>query len=125
MSDGAFETAKYKTNKDLVVPIRIQPETLTLTLAGTANTAASGEFTLGAPSAQSGGSKRRIGINARTVTVALTADGTGVNAGMKIGSKIRLPVFAEATWDAYTKGSTGTYKGIACKYAGHSDENVV
>lgn len=125
MSSGEFNYVKYETNKGLVVPVKIQPETLTLTLNSVANTGGTGTITVGAPSARVGGSKKQIGINARTVTVRLTADGTGENAQMKKGSLIRLPVFLAATYDAYTKGDVGTYKGIAVEYAGHSAENVV
>lgn len=125
MSTGKFDYAKYETNDGLVVPVKIQPETLTLTLNSVANAQGSGSLTPFLPSARVGGSKKQIGINARTVTVRLTADGAGENAGMKSGSLIRLPVFLPATYAAYSKGDVGTYKGIACEYAGHSAENVV
>lgn len=125
MSDGPFSYVKYETNDGLIVPIKIQPETEGLVLDSVTNTGATGSLTPGAPSAKVSGSKRSIGINARTVTVRLTADGSGANAGMKQGSLIRLPVFTPTSYAAYSKGNTGTYKGIACEFAGHSAENVV
>jgi|SRR3972149_183757 len=88
MSSGAFVVSKYSSNTlGTIHPIRIQPETLALTLGGTANAAATGTAVL--PSAQVSKSRRAIGINARTVTIKFVA-GT-VPTGYKADSPITVP----------------------------------
>jgi len=72
MSAGTFTTALYSSDvTGNIHRIRIQPETLGLSLGGTANASASGTAVL--PSAQVSKGKRSIGINARTVTVKFAA----------------------------------------------------
>lgn len=67
MSAGAFTVSTYEsTATGNVHPIRVQPETLQITLGGTANAGAAGTAQL--PSAQVSQSKRSLGINARTIT---------------------------------------------------------
>jgi len=88
MSAGVFETHLYSSNvTGTIHPIRIQPETLALSLGGTANAAATGTAVL--PSAQVSKGKRSIGINARTVTVKF-ADGDEPD-GYKPNSPITVP----------------------------------
>lgn len=121
MSAGAFSDSYYlSTQLGTVHPIRVQPETIALTLGGQANTAPSGTGAIG-PSAQVGGGRRSIGINARTVSIRLTAS----LAGYKDGSIIRLPWLANSTFAALTpKVTTGTYLGTACLLVGKSPETV-
>jgi hypothetical protein len=61
----------------------------------------------------------------RSVTIELTADGTAETADYEgTGTRFTIPVFDPVVWDGYAKGQTGTYLGIACKYAGKSNEEV-
>jgi hypothetical protein len=122
MSSGAFELAKYETDKGQIVPIRVQPETEGLTLNGGANTQAAGSQTPGFPQATHSGSYRRAGTHARTVTVRMLAVPSGTQ--IAIGSLIRLPVFKRDVWDAYSIGNEGTYLGAACRFAGKRAEVV-
>lgn len=88
MSAGVFQTALYSSNiTGTIHPIRIQPETLALSLGGTANAAATGTAVL--PSAQVSKGKRSIGINARTVTVKFTS--ANAPDGYKADSPITVP----------------------------------
>ena len=121
MSAGPFSNSFYLSSElGTVHPIRVQPETIALTLGGQANTAPSGTGAIG-PSAQVGGGKRSIGINARTVSIRLTAD----KDGYKAGSVIRLPWLANSTFAALTpKVTTGTYLSTACILVGKSPETV-
>jgi hypothetical protein len=121
MSAGAFSDSFYESNElGSVHPIRVQPETIALVLGGQANTAPSGTGAIG-PSAQVSRGKRSIGINARTVTIELTAS----LAGYLSGSKITLPWLDSATFSAITpKVTTGTYLATACKVVGKSPETV-
>ena len=121
MSSGAFTDSFYESNElGTIHPIRVQAETLALTLGGQANAAPAGTSAIG-PSAQVSRGKRSIGINARTVTVELTA----ALAGYLAGSKITLPWMDPDTFAAITpKVTTGTYLSTACKVVGKSPETV-
>lgn len=121
MSSGAFVNSFYESNElGTTHPVRVQPETIALVLGGQANTAPAGTGAIG-PSAQVGRGKRSIGINARTVTVKLTA----TLAGYLAGSTITLPWLAEGTYAALTpKVTTGTYQTVACILTGKSAEKV-
>lgn len=122
MSAGPFQTVGYETNDGNVVPIRIQPETLALTLAATANAAPAGAILAGWPSAQVGQGKRSLGINARTVTFRFT-DGNAP-AGYKNLSPITLPVLQDGVWAAYKKGDLGTYQGAPIEFVGKNNEKI-
>lgn len=122
MSSGPFILQKYETDKGNVVPIRVQPETETLTLNGGANTQATGSQTPGAPSATHSGSYRRAGTHARTVTIRMLAPVSGTQ--IVTGSLITLPVFSRTVWDDYSIGNEGTYQGAACRYAGKRAEVI-
>lgn len=121
MSAGIFSKVLYETNIGLFTSIKVQPETLALTLNAIVNIAATGTKTVGIPSAKVSGSKRSIGINARTVSVAFSG---AAPAGYKDGSIIRLPVLDPTVYAAYDELQTGTYLGAAVRFAGKSDESV-
>jgi hypothetical protein len=121
MSAGAFTNSFYGSNElGTVHPIRVQPETLALELAGEANAAPDGTDAIG-PSAQVSRGKRALGINARTVTIRLTAALTGYATG----ATITLPWLDPSTYSGITKKvSVGTYLGTACLCIGKSAESV-
>lgn len=121
MSSGIFENTFYESNElGTTHPIRTQPETLSLTLGGVANEAPAGTGAI-APSAQVSQGKRKLGLNARTVTIQLTAALTGY----KPGGYIRVPWLIESTYGPLVKKVTlGTYLGTACRLVGKSPETV-
>lgn len=121
MSSGAFVNSFYESNElGSVHPIRVQPETLGLMLGGQSNAAPSGTGAIG-PSAQVSRGKRALGINARSVTVRLTA----TLAGYLPGSTISVPWMDPDTFaDITPKVTTGTYLGTACICTGKSPEKV-
>lgn len=108
MSSGAFQLSRYVRNNDDVHPIRIQPETLTLTIGGTANAATTGALTSDISAAISKGN-RGTGLKPRTITIRFTTAPTGY----KQDAPITLPALQEAIWDLAAKGATGTYQGTA------------
>lgn len=88
MSAGAFITSRYGSNTLATQhPIRVQPETLEITLGGTANAAPVGTSIL--PSAQVSRSRRALGINARTITFKFPEG--GAPTGYKELSPITVP----------------------------------
>lgn len=120
MSSGAFTSTFYETNAGNICAIRVQPETLTLTLGGTANAAPSGPADQEA-SAISQGSRRGIGVNARRVRLRWTGtvpdgyDGDGI---------VTVPILQPTLYNSLTRGTTGTYLGGAVEVAGRTPEYV-
>lgn len=126
MSSGAFLNTVYESGSGLFFPITIQPETLTLTLAGTANTAPANAPGAGLPSAQVSKGRRATGVNARLVRVRTPA--TGGDANYIPNGVLTLPVLQAATFAAYGKSQTGTYTingaSIAVEYVGKTPETI-
>lgn len=120
MSSGAFENGKYDSPATSGIhSIRVQPETKALTLGGVANAYPAGAVD-SKPSAQVSKGKRSVGVNARTVSIKLTA----ALAGYKTGSVIVLPWFVASTFEALPANATGTYLATACELVGTSPERV-
>lgn len=109
MSAGEFVTALYETSSDNggdVHPMRVQPETLTLTIGGTPNAASPGPST-SALFARARKSKRAYGVGARLVRLRFTGTlPTGYS-----GDEVTVPVMQPSVFSGYTPLSTGTYLG--------------
>jgi len=122
MSQGAFQIVNYGSNKLATVhPIRIQPETLTLTIGGVTNSAPVGSAVL--PSAQVSQGKRKKGLNARTVTFKF-APGQAPT-GYKPESPISLPWLQNnATFNGTFAGQAGTYQGGDIVVVGTANETA-
>lgn len=119
MSAGVFEDGKYETDDGDIYFCRPQPESKGLILGGVTNaypTAAVDQST----SARLTGSKRQIGVTARTVRVQLTA----TLVGYKPDAVLTIPVFTKAVYDGFVRGQVGTYLSTAIKYVGRSSEGV-
>lgn len=117
---GPFTRGKYETNRGLITNIRVQDETVACTINGVANDEPTGDRTGGLPSAKVSGGRREIGINARTVTLILTA----AKAGYTVGKPLTIPALTSDFYDACETGETGTYLGVACEVIGRSDEVI-
>ena len=107
MSAGDFSSSIYESNTGDFYPIRIQPETLTLTLNSVANAAGAGPLGTNIPSAKVSGGRTSFGVNARLVRVRFTSTIPDGYSGGK--DTISLPVLTPAAFTAYDKGQTGTY----------------
>lgn len=121
MSSGVFTIAGYETDNGDIVPIKVQPETLTAVL-GTANATAGASFAAGFPSAQTSQSKRALGINARTVSITFAPGAEP--ADYKPGTILKIPVTTKARFDALSKGSSVTYLTATGRIAGKSPERI-
>ena len=126
MSGGDYIRSLYELNGGSIAPIRIQPETLTLTLNSVANAAPAGTATAGFPSAKVSGTRRSFGINTRKVRVKFTGTLPPGYSGGK--DTISLPVLQPSVFNGYAKGQTGTYtlEGTAydVEFVGKSTETV-
>jgi len=118
MSAGNFEPGLYEAISGTIYPVRAQPETKELTIDGVANAYPAGPATPGVSRIRLRKGKRAFGPAIRTATVVLTADGTGETAEYESGSRHVVPLFAQATYDAYEVDQVGTYLGIACRVVG-------
>jgi hypothetical protein len=119
MSTGAFQIAKYQTDKGVVHPCKIQPETFELSIGGQLNAQPITPAT-GVGSARMSSSQKRRGINARTVRFKFNA----AFQEYELGSTLTLPVFIKANWDNYNMGDAGTYQGAAITVVGKSPEGI-
>lgn len=121
MSSGVFTLASYGAdNTDRVYPIKVQPETLTLSIGAATNAAAGGAITEEV-SARVSGSRRSIGLHARTVRVRFT--GTAPT-GYETGGTITLPILTPTVYAGIKRGDTGTYLGATVQVVGKSPEVV-
>lgn len=118
MSAGGFEPGKYESISGVIYPVRAQPETKELTIGGTANPYPAGVTSPGVSRIRLRKGKRAFGPAIRTASVVLTADGTGEAAEYQSGTTHTVPIFSQATYDAYEVDQVGTYLGIACRLIG-------
>lgn len=116
MSAGKFDLdGKYESDAGNVYRCRPQPETKALSLGGVANAYPAAAITAGLGSVTLTKSKRSLGVIPRTVTVRLTADGTGAQGDYEgEGTSHVVVVFNSNVFTGYAIGEAGTYLGIAC-----------
>lgn len=122
MSAGVFTDSRYKSDDNLVFPVRVQPETLQLVLDTATNTATSDDVGAGLPTLVTRKSRKGFGVHPRFVTIKLTADGAGAKADYKEGTQHRVPILQKAMWQSLVKGDVGTYLGIACEVVSKTPE---
>lgn len=122
MSAGNFIRSKYETsleNGGGIYPIRIQPETAQLTIAGQANAAPAGNIDQ-LVTAKANKSNGAYGVGARAVTLAFT----GAPPDGYSGENVRVAVLTPDAFAAYTVGATGTYLGAAVEVVSRLPESV-
>ena len=120
MSAGAFVRTRYELENGDISPIRVQPETLALTLSGSTNDAPAGATDrVGSVNVNAGA--RSNGVNARLVRITFTG---APPAGYLANSTISLPWLSATTFADLNPGDTGTYLGAAVELVGKSPERV-
>lgn len=127
MSAGQFSREKYEvrgTNtpgitETVIVPIRVQPETVSLVIDGNNNDAPAGSVTLNVRAKARKGNTE-YGIGARNITVAWTA---APPAGYE-DELLTVPILTPATFDAIAVDDTGTYLGAACIVVSKKQEQL-
>lgn len=122
MSAGAFDDTIYEANNGAFYSARVQPETLALTVDGTANAGGAGPIPAGSPSANMRGSKSQNGVTARTVSLRLPNGGTPPDG--YTGDNLVVPILTPAVFDAISRSSTVVYLGATWRVAGTSNEVV-
>lgn len=122
MSSGAFVIETYQARYGggaITHPIQVQPETVTLVIAGTPNLGASGD-PVSPISARVSGGRNQIGLNAELVRLKFV----DTPEGYKPDGVITLPLLASAIRVKATRGATGTYQGVGIVVLGVSPETV-
>lgn len=123
MSAGSFSISKYQCdvqNGGYVLSCRVQPETLSASIAGTANSAPSGAINAPGSATISQG-KKSAGVNMRSVTLAWTSEPP---TGYAENRTVRIPVLDPVTYAEWTVGATGTYLSRPVQVVGRSPETV-
>lgn len=124
MSAGAFQIVGYETSDPdlggVVMPIRVQPETLALNIGGTAN-AASGSAIDFPIRVQTSAGNTEYGVKPRKVTLRFT-DQADLPDGYK-GTDLTVPVMTPAAFASYTVGATGTYLTKAVQVVAKKNES--
>lgn len=116
MSAGAFVKSKYAASYgagDQIHPIRVQPETVSLTVNSIANTAPSGAVT-NPISAVSSLGKRQKGLKPRMIN--LRAPATGQPTGYLALGLTSVPALNESIYDAAavaTDSTTVSYNNVS------------
>lgn len=118
MSQGSFARSRYEAGNGEIHPIRVQPETLTLSVGGETNTPPAGATTIGL-SAKVSGSKRQFGLSARTVSFVWTG---AVPDGFDPSGTIRLPILRPALWEGIETDDAVSYLGGTGVVVGKSAE---
>ena len=120
MSNGPFQDSKYAADDDTVYGIKVQPETLSLTINSVQNDPPAGAVT-GDVLARVTGSRRGYGVFARVGRFRITASGT---SGLAVGRVITLPLLNGDIYDECKKPNTGTYNTASVAVVGRSGEVI-
>lgn len=119
MSSGAFQYSRYVDDDGNDWRIRVQPETLALTIDGTANAGGTGTGDVSG-TVRTSQSRRAFGMKPRTVSFKFT--GT-VPDGYKGDPISNIPLLQEAIYDKALPLATGTYLGSAIEVLSRSPES--
>lgn len=122
MSSGAFTRTFYQLSTENgggVTNIRLQPETLAATIAGTVNAAPAGPATIPGSATISQG-RRSAGINARYITVAWDGEPPSDYSGLTA----RIVVPNPTVYTGATLNSAVTYLDTAATVVGRTPEIV-
>jgi len=112
MSAGNFVTSRYETNSPalggIIMPIKVQPETLLLTIGGVTNDPPAGAIDFPLRVSVSAGNTQ-YGVRPRKATLRFTgAPPTGYS-----GDDVSVPLLTPAMAAAAAPGETGTYLSAA------------
>lgn len=125
MSAGVFTIIGYEADYGdgtAVHPIKIQPETLSLTIGGVTNAGSAVSNITNPISAQVSRSRRALGLHPRMVSFEFTATPPATYAP---NQTLRLPILTKDMKDVSTLGATGTYQGVAIRVVSNYAPEVV
>ena len=115
MSAGPFLLSKYETNDGLILPIRIQPETLTVAENVEPGGGADGPFV------KVSGSKRSYGVHPRKITLSRSVGAADYGSAKAYA---RVVILTSAAWAAAVIGATVAYAGVDWVIASKTAESI-
>lgn len=122
MSAGEFEQSKYEANADNgsgIYPIRVQPETLLMTIGGTANDPPAGAANQPIFARARKGT-REYGVGARAVRLRFTGDKpTGYS-----GDEVTVPVMTPDLFASAVPGTAAVYLTVPAIVVSRLPERV-
>jgi hypothetical protein len=113
MSAGSFVISKYQTNLSIIIPIRVQPETIEAAIGSVTNAPPTGALNDTIFAKVSGG-LTLAQIRARRITIRFPA--TGQPTGYKALGITTIPALTRAFYNAAVAAGPGgaiTYLGVA------------
>lgn len=119
MSQGSFEISRYEASfANFIMPIRVQPETVSLTDGTVPNDPPAGATDLPLfARARKGNTEYGVGARSITISFAPGSEPTGYS-----GDSLNVPVLTEAAFAAYSIGDTVTYLGATGTVVGRKSE---
>lgn len=112
MSAGIFEVSKYETNSPalggIIMPIRVQPETIAAIIGGVSNAAPAGDVDVPLRVSVSAGNTE-YGVKPRKAVLRFTGAAPADYSGDDVSIALLTPAIAAAA----IPGATGTYLGAA------------
>lgn len=123
MSAGVFAQARYRASYSAVAqihPIRVQPETVGLTIEGVGNDAPTDPIT-NPISARVSGGRRGAGLFARTVTLQFVST---LPAGYTPTGRLRVPLLNPEIAAVASRGAAGVYLTLPVTVVGTQAEVV-
>lgn len=116
MSSGSFVSSKYEMDDGRVIPIRIQPETLS-----TVNTVPAAALTPDMPTAKVSKSKREFGIGARFITLKWK---TTIPEGYKETGFVKVPILQLSVFNGLAKGADYEYLGTTAEIVSKTPQDI-
>lgn len=124
MSSGSFVRSRYGADYGdgtAIHPIRVQPETISLTINSEDNDPPAGAINNPISAIVSRG-KRSSGLIPRIITLQFPA--TGQPTGYKALGFVRVPALNATIWQSAQRGDTATYLGVSCTVVSKSAEEA-
>lgn len=119
MSSGNFVRSRYVMDGGQIVPIQVQPETIALTVEGTANAATTDAVTLSV-SAKARKGNTEYGIGARNITISWEGSPPAGYAD----ENLTIPILQPTVFDGINVSDTANYLGTACVVVSKKSEQL-
>lgn len=120
MSAGAFSNARYESDLGTVHLIKVQEETLTMTVGGTANAAPTDAIDSVFAAETSRGAKA-YGLRPRKINVSFT---TEPPTGYRPYTSLQLPILTTDLFEAISDDDVVVYAGGTGKVSSKVAENI-
>lgn len=125
MSAGIYVDSKYQANNGIIYKVRVQPETLDLTINALQNSPPAGAIDDGFPELKLTSTRKEFALVPRKVAIRIT--GASVDPERAdyegVGAKLIIPVLTPVTFAGWSVGTVGTYLGFPIEVIKKYDES--